>query len=87
MYEYDIQMQYFALKDFDSHGVMFFESAREYGNQPEQVQDAIHDALAGFISDGGEAKNGLGAADGSEPSVQPNAPKISAPSIPEVANA
>lgn len=87
MYEYDLQMQFYACKEFDDHGVLFFGSAREMANEPEQVQDAIREALASFIADTGEAKNWLGAADGSEPSVQPNAPEISAPSIPEVATA
>lgn len=87
MFEYELQMQYYSCKDFDSHGTLFFESARDLANEAEEVQDTIRTALTEFISDAGEAKNWLGAADGSEPSVQPNAPEISAPSIPEVANA
>ena len=82
MYEYEQQMQFYATRDFDEPGELFFSSAREMAESDEEVLTTIKDAIALFINEVGEAKNWQGAASGSEQSESPSEPETSAPSIP-----
>lgn len=87
MFEYETQMLFYSVRDFDDHGVLLYASARELAEEPEEIQDAFKNAILLFIGDSGEAKNSLGAVSGSESSEPPSEPVISAPSTPEVVNA
>jgi hypothetical protein len=87
MYEYELQMTYYSVRDFDNNGVMFFESARELAEQDDDVRNALREAMSPFITDAAEAKNSLGAVSGSESSEPPSEPEITEASIPETASA
>lgn len=86
MKEYELQMRYFCVRDADSHGVLFFESARDYAEQSDQVHALVDEALETFISDGNEAKNSLRAESGSDSSDLPSKPVTSESSTPEESN-
>jgi hypothetical protein len=81
--EYERQMTYYSVRDVDNHDDLFFESVREYIEQPDEVQITVANALKTFINDTAEAKNLSGAAPGSAPSEPPSAPETSESSIPE----
>lgn len=83
MQEYQRQMCFYAVRDIEDHGVLYFESAREWADQPDQIQNAITEALTKFIGEATEAKNVPGAADGSDQSALPSEPETSESSIPE----
>lgn len=77
MVEYERKMKFYSIRDFDDHGVIFFESATEMGNQPDEFIALIDEALKPFISDGAEAKNSPRAESGSESSDLPSKPETS----------
>jgi hypothetical protein len=83
MKEYEAWMLYFSVRDVDNNDLMFFESARDFAAQPQQVRETIQEALMPFISEGSEAKNSRGAAPGSDLSAPPSEPVTSEPSTPE----
>lgn len=87
MAEYEKQMLFYSVRDFEDNGVLFFESARELAEAADEIRTTIQDAMVPFISDVSEAKNSPGAASGSTSSEPPSEPEISAASTPEVANA
>lgn len=87
MVEYELQMLFYSVRDFDHQDQLFFESARELGSMPIEFRTTIQDALIPYISDGGEAKNSLGAASGSELSGPPSEQETSEASTPVGASA
>lgn len=87
MAEYERQMLFYSVRDFDDQGVLFYESARQLAEEPDVVRQTIQDAMVPFISDAAEAKNLQGVVSGSDSSELPNAPETSAPSTPEAATA
>lgn len=87
MAEYERQMLFYSVRDFDDNGVLFFESARQLAEADDQIRTIIQDAMVPFISDATEAKNLPGVVSGSDSSEPPNAPETSAASTPETANA
>lgn len=87
MFEYEQQMLYYSVRDFENRGQLFYTSARELAEEPDEVQDAFKQGATKFIADSTEAKNLLGVVSGSESSEPPNAPETSAPSIPVESNA
>jgi len=87
MAEYERQMLFYSVRDFEDNGALFFESARQLAEADDQIRTTIQDAMVPFISDATEAKNSQGVASGSDSSEPPNAPETSAASTPEAANA
>jgi hypothetical protein len=87
MAEYEKQMLFYSVRDFEDTGVMFFESARELAASADEIRTTIQEAMVPFISDVTEAKNSPGAASGSTSSEPPSEPETSAASTPEPANA
>lgn len=87
MAEYERQMMFYAVRDFDDNGTLFFESAREMAASAEQVLTLFQAGLAGFISDSTEAKNLQGVVSGLGSSEPPSEPETSEASTPETANA
>lgn len=87
MAEYERQMMFYAVRDIDDHGVLFFESARECADQEDEIRDVLAEALEQFISDVGEAKNSQGADSGSESSEPPSEPVTSEVSTPQAVSA
>jgi hypothetical protein len=83
MNEYQRQMSFYAVRDFDDKDQCFFESAREFANQPDQVQLAIQEALSRFIGDASDPSGSLEEGGGSPPSPPPSEPETSEASIPE----
>jgi hypothetical protein len=83
MNEYELQMMFYAIRDPESHGELFFETARELAKEDEDFRAAAGAALSPFISDGGQAKNLLRAVSGSESSAPPATPETSESSTPE----
>lgn len=86
-YEYELQMQFYSVRDIDDHGVLVYTSARELAEQDEAILDIIREANHGFIHDTAEAKNSSRAVSGSESSEPPSEPETSAASTPETATA
>lgn len=84
--EYERQMTFYAVRDGEDHGVLFFSSAKELMEQDDRVREVIAEALKTFISDGAEAKNSPEAVSGSDSSAPPLEPEISEVSIPETVN-
>lgn len=87
MAEYERQMLFYSVRDFDDNGVLFFESARELAEAVDEIRTTIQSAMVPFISDATEAKNLPGAASGSTSSEPPSEPEISAASTPATATA
>lgn len=83
MVEYERQMTFYSVRDIEEHGVLFYDSAREWAGEDELIQQAVSDALVSFINEVGEAKNSQGVAPGSEQSVLPSEPETSESSTPE----
>jgi hypothetical protein len=83
MNEYERQMTWYAVRDIDDHGSLFFESAREFADQEDDVRQILGRALTQFIQDGTEAKNLLGAESSSDSSAPPSEPETSDSSTPE----
>lgn len=86
MFEYETQMLFYAVRDFEDRTTLFYSSARELAEEAEEIQDACKEAMTSFIADAGEAKNSPGVASGSELSEPPSVPETSAPSIPAMSN-
>lgn len=55
--EYQLQMEFYAVRDADDHSKLFYSSAREFAEQHEAVREKIAEALSQFIGESGEAKN------------------------------
>lgn len=87
MAEYERQMLFYSVREFEDHGVLFYSSARELAEQDDKIRQALEDAMVPFISDVAEAKNSQGAASGSNSSEPPSEPVTSGVSTPEVATA
>ena len=87
MREYERQMCFYSVREIGSHDVLFFDTATQFADQEDQIQQTVKDALATFITEGSEAKNLLGAVSGSDLSVPPSEPGTSEASIPEAASA
>lgn len=87
MAEYERQMMFYAIRDIDDHGVLFFESARECAEQDDAIREVFAEALDNFIDDVGEAKNSQGVASGSESSELPSEPETSEASTPQAVSA
>jgi len=87
LHEYELQMTYYSVRDIKDHNQLFFDSAREWAEQDDQIRDTVSTALRGFIQEASEAKNSPGAVSGSESSELPSKPEISEASIPATANA
>jgi hypothetical protein len=83
MSEYERQMTWYAIRDVDDHGELFFESAREFADQEDDVRLLLGQALTQFIGDGAEAKNLPGAESSLDSSAPPSEPEISDSSTPE----
>lgn len=81
MYEYELQMRYFSVRQFDDHGLLFFTNPRECAEAPDEVKNAITEALANFISESGEAKNLQGVVSGLGSSEPPAGQETSESSI------
>lgn len=82
MKEYELQMRYYSVRDYENHGVLFFESARDYAEQSDEVHELVDMALETMITDGNEAKNSLRAESGSDSSDLPSKPATSESSTP-----
>lgn len=55
--EYERQMLFYSIRTVEDEGELFFSSARELAEQPEDVLEVLAEAVLPFISDGNEAKN------------------------------
>lgn len=87
MAEYERQMMFYAAREMDDHGVLFFESARELAETEDEIRVTLGEALEQFIDDVGEAKNSLGAVAGSPQSAPPSEQETSEASTPQDATA
>jgi hypothetical protein len=83
MSEYEQQMSFYAVRTIENHGELFFESAKEYADQEDDIRRIIGEALARFISEGSEAKNLQGVVSGSDSSALPSEQETSGTSTPE----
>lgn len=83
MAEYERQMTFYAVRDIDSHGELFFESVKEFSDTPDDVRVLLGQALTRFIGDGAEAKNSQGVESGSDSSALPSEPETSDSSTPQ----
>lgn len=81
--EYELQMLFYSLRDFEDTSQLFFENANELAQQHQTFRDTVSEALLPFISEAAEAKNLLGVASGSDLSELPSEPVTSDLSIPE----
>lgn len=84
---YEQNMLYYACRDDEDHGVLFFETIDEMKSIPEVIQDALADRLALFITEAAEAKNSQGAVSGSASSAPSAEPETSEASTPVGSNA
>lgn len=80
--EYERQMCFYSVRTIEDHGVLFFESVREFSEQDDVVRDAITTALTQFIQDAMDPKASPGEGDGSTQSTPPNEPETSESSTP-----
>jgi hypothetical protein len=87
MQEYERQMTFYSVREVTDNNVLFFESAREFADQDDQIQLTIKQALSQFINEATEAKNLPGVVSGSESSAPPSEPEISEASTPEAVSA
>lgn len=87
MTTYEEWMLFYACRDDEEHGLLFFDSVDDLKSQPEPVQDALADRLAQFITEAAEAKNSQGAVPGSTSSAPSDAPEMSEASTPVESNA
>lgn len=83
MAEYERQMLFYSVRDADKIDELFFENPHELASQPDEVRDLIQEALLPYITDMDEAKNSLGAANGSDSSGLPDKLETSDSSTPE----
>lgn len=82
LYEYELQMTYFAVRDIKDHSLLFFDTTKEWAEQDEQIRATVNGALQGFIQEAAEAKNSPGVASGSESSEPPSKQETSEASTP-----
>jgi hypothetical protein len=87
MQEYERQMTFYSVREVTDNNVLFFESAREFADQDDQIQLTIKQALSQFINEATEAKHLPGVVSGSESSAPPSEPEISEASTPEAVSA
>lgn len=87
MAEYERQMLFYSIRDFDDNGVLFYGSAREMAGEDEKILTTYQAAMIPFITDSAEAKNLRGVVSGLDSSELPNDPETSEASIQEVASA
>lgn len=87
MAEYERQMLFYSVRDFDNTGSLFFESARELAEQDDGLLGTLKEAMLPFIADQAEAKNSQGAESGSESSEPPSEPETSEASTPVTVSA
>lgn len=73
---------FYACRDDENHNELFFDDVRDMKQQPDQLQNALRDLMASFITDAAEAKNSQGVAPSSTSSVPPAAPETSESSTP-----
>ena len=83
MAEYERQMLFYSVREADDHGVLFFESAREFAEQDDVIQSAVSKTLQAYVNEVPEAKNSPGAEVGSQQSAPPSEPEISESSTPQ----
>lgn len=55
--EYQLQMEYYSVRDAEDHNQLFFSNAREFAEQHDDFRETIAEALQPFIGDSAEAKN------------------------------
>lgn len=55
--EYEEWMLFYSCRDDEDHTVLYFENKDEIKSLPSEVQKALADKLADFITDSSEAKN------------------------------
>ena len=79
---YELWMLFYACRDDEDHNELYFEDTEDMRRQPQELQDALSDKLATFVTDSGEAKNSQGAAPSSDSSEPPAEPEISESSTP-----
>lgn len=79
---YGDNLLFYACRDDENHNELFFDDVNDMKRQPDQLQNALRDMMADFITDAAEAKNSQGAALSSTSSVPPDAPEISESSTP-----
>jgi hypothetical protein len=84
---YEEWMLYYACRDDEDHSALFFETLAELKSLPTEVQDALVNQLASFITEATEAKNSQGAESGSTLSAPPVEPETSESSTPEASSA
>lgn len=85
--EYELQMVFYACRDWEDHHELFFETAREVAELPDMVQEELGQALTVFINEVRDAKNSPRAVDGSEQSAPPEEQETSEASTPEAVSA
>lgn len=83
MKAYEDCMLFYACRTPEDHTELFFDSVADMKSQPDEVTDALQQALATYITEAAEAKNSLAAGSGSASSVMPKEPETSSPSTPE----
>lgn len=86
MRSYERHMMLYGIRDPDDTQELFFDSVDDLAAQPQFVQDELGLVLSEFIVDGGQAKNSLRVASGSDSSAPPVEPETSVPSTPEVSS-
>lgn len=87
MAEYEKQMLYYSVRDFDEPTQLFYSSATELAEADDEILSAYREAIVPFIDDSAEAKNLQGVVSGSDSSELPSEPETSAASTPETASA
>jgi hypothetical protein len=80
-------MTYYSVRDIKDHSQLFFESAKEWAEQDDQIRSTVNGALQGFIQEAAEAKNSQGVVSGSESSEPPSKQETSEASTPQAATA
>lgn len=80
---YELWMLYYACRDDDDHSQLYFLDPDEMRSEPQELQDALSNRLARFVTDAGEAKNSPGAAPSLPSSEPPAEPETSESSSPE----
>lgn len=81
--EYQIQMLYYSVRQFEDKTKLFFEKATDVAAMPDVFQETLNEALLPFIAEAEEAKNSPRAESGSEQSEPPRKLETSESSIRE----
>ena len=85
--EYQVQMLYYSVRQYDDKSKLFFENVRDVASQPDVFQEILNEALLPFIAEAEEAKNSPRAESGSEQSEPPKKPETSEASTPQAVTA